>query len=96
MNADVLIKKWETERIKISSETPSTKLKFSLTTDFISDLKELKEQQAERNELKERQSGGWDDAIKKYTDKISFELGEVRYVIIPLLNWLKENYHYRP
>lgn len=39
-----------------------------------------------------QQAGGWDDAIKKYTDKISFELGEVRYVIIPLLNWLKENY----
>jgi hypothetical protein len=34
----------------------------------------------------------WDDIIERYCKLIHFELGEVRYVIIPLLNWLKENY----
>jgi hypothetical protein len=34
----------------------------------------------------------WDDILKRYSEEIHLELGEVRYVIMPLLKWLKENY----
>ena len=34
----------------------------------------------------------WDDTLKKYSEEHSFELGEVRYVIIPLFDWLKSRY----
>ena len=96
MNADVLIKKWEGYLSNLEWCKENTEHHFKdreiFIKGFISDLKELKEQQAERNELKEKQSGkGWDDIFLEYSKACSLELEAVKY-ILPLKDWLNKTY----